>query len=296
MSSPSKKPRTASADGASAAPTTATAAPPTRRKYTPEEYLAMADVPPEERDGVDARELFSTTSRGYGLTYDDAILLPNHISFGVADVSLTSKLTKGGITLRTPTVSSPMDTVTEHRMAIAMALEGGMGFIHGACSVEFQCAEVRKVKRFESGFIRDPVCLKPTNLVGDVDRLKAETGFTGIPITEGGAAGSKLLGLVTSRDIDFMEDRSRRLADVMTKRERLVTLRDGCSLEAANAELRKSKKGGCPSWTRATTWSRSCRARTCARTRTGRTRPRTTPRSSCWWAPPSPSRTTTTPT
>lgn len=195
-----------------------------------------------ELDGVDAEELFSSTARGFGFTFDDLILLPGCIDFTVAQVDLSTKLTKNGPVLKVPFVSSPMDTVTEHKMAIAMALEGGLGFIHAHCSVDVQCDEVRKVKRFESGFIRDPVCLRPTNTIEDVDKLKAETGFTGIPVTD----GTKLVGLVTSRDIDFLEDRKKTLAEVMTKAENLVVLGTGCTLDEANARLRESKKGRLP--------------------------------------------------
>jgi len=144
--------------------------------------------------------------------------------------------------LKFPFISSPMDTVTEHRMAIAMALEGGLGFIHGHGSIEQQCAEVRKVKRFESGFIMDPVCLGPNNTIEDVDKLQQETGFTGIPITN----GQRLVGLVTSRDIDYLENRTKKLEEVMTKAADLVTLRAGCTLEEANTRLRESKKGRLP--------------------------------------------------
>jgi len=214
---------------------------PVKKPKSDDDRFELATV---HLDGVDAPELFAKTSRGQGYTFDDLILLPGHISFGVADVDLTTKLTKGGLQIKVPFASSPMDTVTEHRMAIGMALEGGIGFIHGKSSVELQCDEVRKVKRFESGFIREPVCLRPTDRIRDVDRVKAETGFTGIPITESGRAGSKLLGVVTSRDIDFVEDRQQFLKDVMTTK--LVTLRDGCTLEAANQELRNSKKGRLP--------------------------------------------------
>jgi IMP dehydrogenase len=200
------------------------------------------ELPISDLDGVDAQELFATTSRGFGFTFDDLILLPGFIDFTVAQVELSTKLTKNGPTLKLPFVSSPMDTVTEHKMAIAMALEGGLGFIHGHGSVEQQCDEIRKVKRFESGFIRDPVCLGPKNTIEDVDKVKAETGFTGIPVTE----GTKLVGLVTSRDIDFLEDRKKTLAEVMTKADKLVVLKEGCTLEEANARLRESKKGRLP--------------------------------------------------
>jgi len=200
------------------------------------------ELPVSELDGVDAQELFSSTARGFGFTFDDLILLPGFIDFTVAQVDLSTKLTKGGITLKLPFVSSPMDTVTEHKMAIAMALEGALGFIHGNGTVEQQCAEIRKVKRFESGFIRDPVCLGPNNTIEDVDKVKAETGFTGIPVT----VGTKLVGLVTSRDIDFLEDRKKPLAEVMTPASKLVVLKEGCTLEEANNRLRESKKGRLP--------------------------------------------------
>lgn len=196
-----------------------------------------------ELDGVDASELFATTSRGFGFTFDDLILLPGYISFSVADVDLSVKITKNGPTLRVPFLSSPMDTVTEHKMAISMALEGGLGIIHGYHTIENQCNEVRKVKRFESGFIRDPVCLRPENTIHDVDRVTQETGFTGIPITH---PDGKLLGLVTSRDIDFLDDRSKTLQEVMTPAEMLVTLKQACTLEEANKRLRESKKGRLP--------------------------------------------------
>ena len=168
----------------------------------------IADLPLEELDGCSAKTLFSlANSNGKGYTFDDMILLPGHIDFGVHDVSLTTNLTKK-ITLKYPLASTPMDTVTEHKMAIAMALEGGIGFIHNNMSIEQQVQEVLKVKRFESGFIVDPVCLKPTDTIQAVDRISKAQGFSAMPITKDGKAGSKLLGLVTTRDIDFLEDRT----------------------------------------------------------------------------------------
>jgi len=191
-------------------------------------------------DGLTVKELFG---QKHGLTYDDIIILPGHIGFGVEDVELNTQLTKK-ISLSVPLVSSPMDTVTESAMAINMALLGGIGIIHYNNSIEEQVAEVRKVKRYKNGFIIDPITLKPEDKVSDIDAIKAKYGFSGVPITVDGKMGSKLLGIVTTRDIDFVKDRNTLLKDVMTTD--MVVGNDGCSLEEANEILRKSKKGKLP--------------------------------------------------
>ncbi|XP_044272445.1 inosine-5'-monophosphate dehydrogenase [Tribolium madens] len=196
-------------------------------------------------DGLSLQDMMND---GLGLTYNDFIILPGYIDFTPDAVDLTTQLTKK-ITLKSPLVSSPMDTVTESSMAIAMALCGGIGVIHHNCSPEYQANEVLKVKKYKHGFIHNPFVLCPTNTVADVLKIKREQGFSGIPITEDGKMGGKLVGIVTSRDLDFLEDQNyvtSKLETIMTKLEDLVTAQSGVTLPEANSILAKSKKGKLP--------------------------------------------------
>lgn len=191
-------------------------------------------------DGMTARQFFE---QGTGYAYDDFILLPGHIDFAVDDVSLETRISRR-IKLKTPLASSPMDTVTEADTAISMALQGGIGIIHYNNSIEEQREEVSKVKRFKNGFITNPLTLSPSHVIRDIDRIKEKYHFSGVPITETGKMGSKLLGIVTNRDIDFIQDRDIPLSEVMTRD--LIVGREGCTLEEANQILKESKKGKLP--------------------------------------------------
>ena len=171
-----------------------------------EDYKNALDILKDEassRDGLDAKTLLDSRVNG-GLTYNDFLVLPGYIGianlslqllvfvfcrtnrpltgFAASDVALDAPVTKR-ISLKTPMISSPMDTVTEHSMAIHMALLGGLGVIHHNCSAEDQAEMVRKVKRFENGFILDPVVLSPTTTVGEAKELKEKWGFGGFPVT-----------------------------------------------------------------------------------------------------------------
>ena len=156
--------------------------------------------------GSSARDLMeggSTSQIGYA--FDDLICMPGHINFGVHDVDLLSRFTRA-ISLQTPIASSPMDTVTEATMAIAMALEGGIGIIHSKMTIEKQSAQVQSVKRYEQGFISRPLCITPNMSCGELLKLRETCGFSGFPVTVTGRLNSKLLGLVTRRDADFSSE------------------------------------------------------------------------------------------
>ncbi|KAJ2159240.1 inosine-5'-monophosphate dehydrogenase [Coemansia sp. RSA 552] len=204
--------------------------------------LAHEELKKMGSDGLAAHELIDLKVTG-GLTYNDFLILPGFIDFPADQVSLETKVTRN-ITLKAPLLSSPMDTVTESDMAITMALLGGIGVLHNNCTAEEQAAMVRKVKKFENGFITDPVVLSATNTIRDVLSIKQRLGFAGIPITDTGKLGGKLVGIVTNRDIGFREDVGAELSTVMTTN--VVTAKHGVTLAEANHILRESKKGKLP--------------------------------------------------
>ncbi|CAL3972319.1 hypothetical protein PZA11_004533 [Diplocarpon coronariae] len=215
--------------------------PPSNLKHYSEAFKVLSEEY-EERDGLDIESLLDSKKHG-GLTYNDFLVLPGYIGFAASEVVLDSPVTKR-ISLKTPFVSSPMDTVTEHEMATHMALQGGLGVIHHNCSADAQAEMVQKVKRFENGFILDPIVLSPRTSVGEVKALKEKWGFGGYPVTEKGSLKSKLVGIVTNRDIQFEDDDSLPVSSVMVTD--LTTAKFGTTLLEANKILSKSKKGKLP--------------------------------------------------
>lgn len=173
---------------------------------------------------------------GEGLTYDDVLLVPAYSEVLPRDVSIKTKFSKN-ITLNVPIISAAMDTVTESAMAIAMAREGGIGVLHKNMSIDEQAAEVRKVKRAESGMIQDPVTLPKSATVGDAQSTMREYGIGGIPITD---SEGILIGIVTNRDLRFEKNQDRKLDEIMTS-ENLVTVAQGTSLKEAEIILQKNK-------------------------------------------------------
>ena len=177
---------------------------------------------------------------GEGITFDDVLLVPSYSQVIPNQVDLTTWLTKK-IKLHIPMMSAGMDTVTEHRMAIAMARQGGIGIIHKNMSIEEQAEEVDKVKRSENGVITDPFSLSPEHTLQDADNLMAKFRISGVPITENG----RLVGIITNRDLKFEEDFSRKIKESMTS-EHLVTAREGITLEEAKTILAKARKEKLP--------------------------------------------------
>jgi IMP dehydrogenase len=163
-----------------------------------------------------------------GLTFDDVLLIPQSTSVLPKDVDIQTRLTVD-IPMNIPLVSAAMDTVTESATAISMAQEGGVGIIHKNWSAERQAAEVMKVKKYESGVVADPVTISPAKTVAELLDLSREHSVSGFPVIEGG----RLVGMITRRDYQLEEDQSRRVSELMTPRERLVTASHGASLEDA---------------------------------------------------------------
>ncbi len=172
---------------------------------------------------------------GDGITFDDVLLVPAYSEVIPNQVSLKTNLTKS-IQLNIPMMSAGMDTVTEHRMAIAMARQGGIGIIHKNMSIEAQAEEVDKVKRSENGVITDPFYLSPEHTLEDANNLMAKFRISGVPITE----GKKLVGIITNRDLKFEEDYSKKIKECMTSTG-LVTAKEGTTLEEAKQILAKAR-------------------------------------------------------
>ncbi|MDR1209377.1 MAG: IMP dehydrogenase [Clostridiales bacterium] len=172
---------------------------------------------------------------GEGLTFDDVLLVPAESSVLPSETDIATRLTKT-IKLNAPIMSAGMDTVTESRMAIAMARQGGIGIIHKNMEIERQAAEVDKVKRSEHGVIQDPFSLSPNHYVFEAEELMGKYHISGVPITENG----KLAGIITNRDIRFETDHNKRIFEVMTK-EGLITAPEGTDVDAAKRILLRSK-------------------------------------------------------
>ncbi|MFT4042724.1 MAG: IMP dehydrogenase [Gordonia sp. (in: high G+C Gram-positive bacteria)] len=171
-----------------------------------------------------------------GLTFDDVLLLPSASDVIPSEVDTSSRVTRD-ITLRVPLVSSAMDTVTESRMAIAMARAGGMGVLHRNLSVEDQASQVETVKRSEAGMVTDPVTCSPSNTLAEVDAMCARYRISGLPVVD---ERGELVGIITNRDMRFEVDQRRPVSEVMTKAP-LITAQEGVSAEAALGLLRRNK-------------------------------------------------------
>ena len=172
---------------------------------------------------------------GEGITFDDVLLVPSYSEVIPNQVNIQTQLTKK-IRLNVPLMSAGMDTVTEHRMAIAMARQGGIGIIHKNMSIEAQANEVDMVKRSENGVISDPFYLSPDHTLADADALMAKFRISGVPITDNG----KLVGIITNRDLKFETDFSQKISACMTSKN-LVTAKEGVTLEEAKAILAKAR-------------------------------------------------------
>ncbi|HJV74006.1 MAG TPA: IMP dehydrogenase [Noviherbaspirillum sp.] len=170
------------------------------------------------------------------LTFDDVLLVPAHSDILPKDTSLKTRLTRN-ITLNIPLLSAAMDTVTEARLAIAMAQEGGIGIVHKNLTPKEQAREVSKVKRFESGVVRDPITIPPTMRIRDVIALSAQHGISGFPVVE----GKSVVGIITNRDLRFEEELDAEARSKMTPREKLVYVKEGADLSEAKRLMNKHR-------------------------------------------------------
>ena len=170
------------------------------------------------------------------LTFDDVLLVPAHSNVLPRDVSLRTQLTRN-ITLNIPLLSAAMDTVTEARLAIALAQEGGIGIVHKNMSAKAQALEVAKVKRFESGVVKDPITVTPEMTVRDVLNLTSQHKISGLPVVQ----GSQLVGIVTNRDLRFENNLDQPIRNIMTPRERLITVKENASREEARGLMHQHR-------------------------------------------------------
>lgn len=171
------------------------------------------------------------------LTFDDVLLVPAHSEVLPNTADLRTKLTSA-ISLNIPMISAAMDTVTDARLAIALAQEGGIGFIHKNMSIEQQAAEVRKVKKYESGVVTDPVTVRPDMTIAQIKELSHKNGFAGYPVV---TDGNQLVGIITGRDVRFVIDLSQTVEQIMTQKDRLVTVREGAPREEVVALMQKHR-------------------------------------------------------
>src|SRR5262252_5316296 len=170
------------------------------------------------------------------LTFDDVLLLPAHSSVVPRDVNLQSRLTPS-IALNIPLLSAAMDTVTESRLAIAIAQEGGMGIVHKSMPPRAQAAEVAKVKRFESGVVKEPITISPAMSVREVMEITRRHHISGLPVLE----GKRVVGIVTNRDLRFETNLDQPVKNIMTPRDKLVTVKEGAALEDAKALMHRHR-------------------------------------------------------
>ena len=170
------------------------------------------------------------------LTFDDVLLVPAHSAVLPRDVSLRTQLTRN-ITLNIPLVSAAMDTVTESRLAIALAQEGGIGIVHKNLSPKAQASEVAKVKRFEAGILKDPITVSPLMSAREVLEMSRQLKFSGFPVVENGI----VVGIVTNRDLRFETNLDQPVRNIMTPRERLVTVKEGATIEEGKALIHQHR-------------------------------------------------------
>ena len=171
-----------------------------------------------------------------GLAFDDVLLVPQYSEILPSDVVLTTKLTKN-IELKTPILSAAMDTVTESQMAITLAGEGGIGIIHKNMSIEEQAKQIRFVKKYESGVINDPVTASPDMTISEINMITKKYNISGVPIVD----NNKLVGIVTNRDLRFVDDLDLKVSEIMTPQARLITVREDFTKDEVISALRQNR-------------------------------------------------------